>query len=85
MVGITKISSKGQVVIPRDIRKRLNLKEGNLFVVTDNKDSISLKKIKMPQIKSWRVSTKPFRESAKKSGFNKEDLHRIIQESKLNK
>ena len=32
-VATTKMSSKGQVVIPENIRKRLNLKAGAQFVV----------------------------------------------------
>ncbi len=37
-VSTTKLSSKGQVVIPEDIRKKLNLKTGTRFVVVGDKD-----------------------------------------------
>lgn len=83
MVNITKISSKGQLVIPQEIRERLKVREGNLFIVTDQDDSICLKKIELPKIKNWKEATKPFREAAKKSGFTKEDLNIIIEESRL--
>ncbi|MAG78931.1 AbrB family transcriptional regulator [Candidatus Pacearchaeota archaeon] len=43
-INITKISSKGQVVIPLDMRK--DLKEGDKLVVIRNKDQIILKKTK---------------------------------------
>ncbi len=42
-MGITKISSKGQIVIPQDMRK--DLKEGDKLVVIRNKDQIILKKV----------------------------------------
>ena len=84
MVNITKISSKGQVVIPSEIRERMNLEEGNLMVISDSNGSICMKKIELPKIKSWEEATKPFREAAKKSNFREEDLDRIIKESKLN-
>ena len=45
MVEITKASSKGQVVIPTDIRKRLHIQKGSLFVVTSKKEMIVMKKI----------------------------------------
>ena len=77
MVSITKISSKGQVVIPSEIREKMNLEEGNLLVVFDNDNSICLKKIEIPNIKSWEEATKPFREAAKKSNFTKEDYSGI--------
>jgi len=85
MVSITKISSKGQIVIPREIRERLRVKRGNLFVVTDQDDSICLKKIEPPKIKTWNEATKPFREAAKKSKFTEEDLHKLISEVRANK
>lgn len=85
MVSITKISSKGQIVIPRDIRERLKVKEGNLFVVTDQDDSVCLKKIELPKIKTWKEATMPFREAAKKSKFTEEDLSRLIKETRISK
>jgi len=36
----------------------------------------------MPEIKSWEETTKPFRESAKKSRFTKSDLDKVIKEVK---
>lgn len=84
MVSITKISSKGQIVIPSEIREKMNLEEGNLLIVLDSNDSICLKKVELPKIKRWGEVTKPFREAAKKSGFTKEDLDRVIEESKFN-
>ncbi|MDE1854076.1 MAG: AbrB/MazE/SpoVT family DNA-binding domain-containing protein [Thaumarchaeota archaeon] len=41
----TKASSKGQVVIPTRIRKRLDIKEGSIFAVAADRDVIILKKI----------------------------------------
>jgi AbrB family looped-hinge helix DNA binding protein len=84
MVSITKISSRGQIVIPQKIREKLNLKEGNMLLILNQNDSICLKKIEIPKIKSWNEAANPFREAAKKSGFTKEDLNRIIEESQLN-
>ena len=85
MVSITKISSKGQVVIPSEIRQRLKLNEGNLFIVSDNEESILLKKMELPKVKTWEEAVKPFRIAAEKSNFTKGDLDRLIQESRLNK
>ena len=41
----TKASSKGQVVIPTRIRKRLDIKEGSIFAVAADRDVIILKKV----------------------------------------
>lgn len=43
-IAITKMSSKGQIVIPAEMRK--NLREGDKLVVIKNKDQLILKKTK---------------------------------------
>lgn len=45
MVEITKASSKGQVVIPEDIRKRLKINKGSIFAVTSKKEMIVMRKL----------------------------------------
>jgi len=42
---LTKISSKGQIVIPTDLRKKLDIKEGTYFAVSAKKDMLVLKKL----------------------------------------
>jgi AbrB family looped-hinge helix DNA binding protein len=83
MVNITKMSSKGQVVIPSEIREKMNLAEGNLLIVSNSGDSICMKKIELPKIKSWKEATKPFRKAAKKSNFTDYDLKKLIEESRI--
>lgn len=42
---LTRVSSKGQVVIPTDVRKRLKVEEGSILAVTAKKDMIVMKKL----------------------------------------
>lgn len=42
---LTKMSTKGQVVIPTDIRKRLKISEGSVLAITARGDIIVLKKL----------------------------------------
>ena len=44
-VEYTKASSKGQVVIPSKIRKKLKIDESSMFVVAAQNDMIVLKKL----------------------------------------
>ena len=81
-IEFTKLSSKGQVVIPQDIRDRLKLQEGEAFLVVTQDDTICLKKMEIPEPKTWKDAVKPFRDAAKKSGFTKKDLDRLIVESR---
>ena len=41
----TRVSSKGQIVIPKDIRDNLNIQEGDLLAAVSEENVIILKKI----------------------------------------
>jgi AbrB family looped-hinge helix DNA binding protein len=42
---LAKASSKGQIVIPSVVRRKLGIKRGSVFAVTSRKDMIVLKKL----------------------------------------
>ncbi len=48
---VTTISEKGQVVIPRSIRKELGIKPKNKFLVYGRGDTIIMKKLELPSLK----------------------------------
>ena len=72
------MSSKGQVVIPEDIRKRLKLKEGSQFIVIGEKDVVILKSIRPPSIKDFDEIIAEARKQAKKSGMKRSDISAAI-------
>ena len=45
------MSSKGQVVLPREIREELHLKEGTILAAVKKDDLVVLKKIDSPILK----------------------------------
>jgi len=49
-LATTRMSSKGQVVIPEDVRGRLGLEEGVQFVVVGEGDVVILKTITPPSM-----------------------------------
>jgi AbrB family looped-hinge helix DNA binding protein len=49
-LSTTKLSSKGQIVIPETIREQMGLKIGMEFVVVGDKDIIVLKLITPPDL-----------------------------------
>jgi len=53
---ITKISSKGQVVIPSKIRVELGIEEGSVLGVEKMKDMVILKKIDLDLVKQFKNS-----------------------------
>lgn len=44
-LDMTRVSSKGQLVIPQDIRERMKLKEGSIVAVASYGDMVVLKKV----------------------------------------
>lgn len=42
--GSTKVGSRGQIVIPLEVRKKFNIKEGELLFVVENGSHIKLLK-----------------------------------------
>lgn len=77
-VATTKMSSKGQVVIPEDIRKRLNLQAGTQFVVVGDKDVVILKSISPPSIEEFDSLIADARKKGKQAGLKKSDIKEAI-------
>ena len=73
-LATTKMSSKGQVVIPEDIRKRLNLKVGAQFVVVGEKDVVIFKSISQPSMTEFDKLIAEARKQAKKAGLKRCDV-----------
>jgi AbrB family looped-hinge helix DNA binding protein len=55
---VTKISDKGQLVIPKEIRKRVDLKKGDSVTISEEDGVIMIKKTKtlFDMIKTVKVS-----------------------------
>ena len=78
-VATTKMSSKGQVVIPGNIRRKLNLKAGTQFVVIGDKDVVILKNISAPSIDEFSSLIVKARREGKKVGLKKSDITEAIR------
>jgi len=73
-VSTTKMSSKGQIVIPDIIRKQLNLKPGSQFVVVGNKDVVILKNISPPDLNEFDDLIAEARRKGRKAGLKRSDI-----------
>jgi len=79
-VATTKMSSKGQVVIPEEIRKRLGLEAGAQFVVIAERDTVIMKAISPPSMDEFDSLLSEAKTQAKAAGLNQRDLKSIIKE-----
>lgn len=82
IVEMGKISSRGQIAIPLDIREQLGLEEGSrvLFFTEDN--TLLVKKITS---QTFAQITQPFKEAARKAGLKESDLAGIVHRVRKNK
>ncbi len=81
-ISTTKMSSKGQVVIPENIRKKLNLKAGAQFVVVGEKDVVILKTITPPPIEEFDALVADARRKGKQAGLKKSDIRNAIAKAR---
>jgi AbrB family looped-hinge helix DNA binding protein len=77
-LATTKLSSKGQVVIPEEIRQRLGLKEGAQFVVVGDRDVVILKAIAPPDMEEFDDLVRHARGAARKAGMKSADVKRAV-------
>lgn len=74
----TRLSSKGQVVIPEEVRNALGLTEGDQFVVIGQGDAVILKIITPPKLEDFQKLLSQARVEAKKVGIRRADLKSAI-------
>jgi AbrB family looped-hinge helix DNA binding protein len=76
----TKLSSRGQVVIPEEIRQRLGLQTGTQFVVVGEGDVVVLKALTAPNMSDFKALLSQARKSAKEVGLTPADVERALRE-----
>lgn len=74
VLATTKMSSKGQVVIPEEIRMRLGLKAGSQFVVVGEKDVVILKAISPLSMEEFDRLILEVRRQARQAGMRRSDI-----------
>ena len=84
-LSTTKMSTKGQVVIPEEIRERLGLRAGTQFVVVGEDDTVVLKAIQPPAMSKFSKLLKQAQSSAKQASLSEDDVEVAIKASRLSK
>ena len=82
MFATTRMSSKGQVVIPEEVRKRLKLKEGMQFVVLGEKGVVILKAITEPSLDEFDELIRQAKAQAKQAGLKRSDIDTAVKEAR---
>ena len=82
-VEFTRLSEKGQVVIPNEMRKKMKLKDGTRFVVLGLDDTIVLRRVELSQERDrLKRLLGEARKKARTSGFSQREIERLIKSSR---
>lgn len=75
---ISRITSKGQITIPIEIRKKLNLKTGDKVVFIEDGDKIIFANSSMIALKEFQQAMKG--EAEKQGIYSEDDLNKLVKE-----
>ncbi len=76
-ISLVKVTRKGQVTIPKAIREKLGINEGDYLIVYSSKDLMILKKVKIP---TWDEIFEYGSKFSRDKGITKEQIIKAIKE-----
>ena len=80
-VEMVTVSSRGQVSIPAEVRRELELEKGSKLLVVAEGDNILLKKVDASVLdKSLEEILQPMWEQAEDAGLSEEDAEELVHE-----
>jgi AbrB family looped-hinge helix DNA binding protein len=78
VVKTTRMSSRGQVVIPDEVRRRLGLRAGSEFVVVGEGSVVLLKTVAPPSLAEVGDLLSQARKQARRAGLRRADVAAAI-------
>lgn len=84
-LATTKMSSRGQVVIPESIRNELKLRAGTQFAVLGKGDVVVLKHIKPPRLEEFAKIRAKVRKQARKADMTKSAVNAAVRKVRKRK
>ena len=84
-LDVLTLSTKGQLVLPSDLRKSLSLNPGDKLVVYWSNGSAVLKKLELPKASDFEKEIDAAVLLEKETGMTKEDITDTIKEFRTGK
>lgn len=84
-IDVLTLSTKGQLVLPNDLRKSLSLTPGDKLVVYWSDGSIVLKKLELPTESDFEKEIDKTVLYAKETGIKEEDIANTIKSYRAEK
>ncbi len=79
VVDTLTVSSKGQIVLPANIRKKLSINAGSKLAAYTSGNIIMLKVINLPSEDDFRSKLDEAQEWAKEVGYTEDEVNDIIK------
>ena len=77
MVEVVKITRKGQVTLPQDVRRKLKVSEGDYLAVTKSGQYVMMRKVEIP---SWKEIFAEGEKLARRKGITNADVLKVCAE-----
>ena len=79
-VSLTRLSSKGQIVVPKSLREIMGLEEGEVFALFGEGDTIILKRLELPSDKEFKRLLDWGEKYAKTHGITRKQVLKAIED-----
>ena len=84
-IDVLTLSTKGQLVLPNDLRKNLSLEPGDKIIAYWSNDSIVLKKLELPSENDFEKRIDETVKYAKENGIKELDISSTIKAYRFEK
>ena len=82
---LVKMSSKGQLVVPRDIREEMGFSPSDRFISFPVKDGVMFKRVKMPDVKAeFNALAKEVQKQFKNKKITSKDVNEAVKWARKN-
>lgn len=78
----TRVSSRGQIVIPQSVREVIHLREGEILAVYGEGDTIILKRVNAPDIEDLKAILAVGERFAKRRRLTRRDVSKAVAETR---
>ena len=85
MAVIAAMSSRGQIVLPISIRRKLNLGEGSQFLVVTDDENILLKPVKEPSLDEFYSLIEQAQKTDAQLGLTEEEINAEVKAMRAEK
>ena len=84
-IDVLTVSSKGQVVLPATIRRKLSIESGTRLAAYASDDFIMLKVLRMPTEEDFKAKLDEAQEWAASVGYSEDDVNDLIKSVRARK